>query len=97
MAKGYWVVRVDVTEPEQFKAYQAFIGPFLDAHGGRFLVRGGRHTHTEGTARQRNVVVEFPSYEAALTAYDSAAYQAGIALRRDAAIADFVVVEGVDD
>lgn len=41
MAKGYWVVRVDVTDPEQFKIYQAFVGPFLAEHDGRFLVRGG--------------------------------------------------------
>lgn len=51
MAKGYWVARVDVTDPEQFKTYQAFIGPFLAANNGRFLVSGGRHTIPEGTAR----------------------------------------------
>lgn len=97
MAKGYWVVRVDVTDPEQFKQYSAFVGPFLDAHGGRFLVRGGRHAVPEGMARQRTVVVEFPSYEVALSAYDSAEYQAGIELRREAANLDFVIVEGYDD
>ena len=96
MAKGYWVVRVDVTDPEQFKLYQAFVGPFLDAHDGRFLVRGGRHAVPEGTARQRTVVVEFPSYEAALRAYDSAEYQGGIDMRQDAAVVDFVVVEGYE-
>jgi len=96
MAKGYWVVRVDVIDPEQFKTYQAFVGPFLAAHDGRFLVRGGRHTIPEGTARQRTVVVEFPSYEAALKAYDSAEYQGGIAMRENAAVLDFVVVEGYE-
>lgn len=96
MAKGYWVVRVDVIDPEQFKIYQAFVGPFLAEHDGRFLVRGGRHTIPEGTSRQRTVVVEFPSYEAALSAYDSAQYQGGIELRRDAGVLDFVIVEGYD-
>jgi len=96
MAKGYWVVRVDVTDAEEFKAYQAFVGPFLQTYGGRFVVRGGRQTLTEGTARQRTVVVEFASYEAALAAYDSAEYRKGINLREQSAIADFVVVEGVD-
>lgn len=96
MAKGYWVVRVDVIDPEQFKMYQAFVGPFLNAHEGRFLVRGGRNAVPEGMARQRTVVVEFPSYEAALTAYDSSEYQNGIALRRDAGVVDFVIVEGYD-
>ena len=96
MAKGYWVVRIDVIDPEQCKKYQAFVGPFLDAHDGRFLVRGGRHAVPEGMARQRTVVVEFPSYEAALTAYDSSEYQGGIALRRDAGMVDFVIVEGFE-
>ena len=96
MAKGYWVVRVDVIDPEQYKTYQAFVGPFLETHGGRFLVRGGRHAVPEGSARQRTVVVEFPSYEAALKAYDSSEYQGGIALRRDAGMLDFVIVEGFE-
>ena len=96
MAKGYWVVRVDVIDPEQYKTYQAFVGPFLATHGGRFLVRGGRHAVPEGSARQRTVVVEFPSYEAALKAYDSSEYQGGIALRRDAGMLDFVIVEGFE-
>jgi len=42
------------------------------------------------------VVVEFPSYEAALSAYDSAQYQGGIELRRHAGALDFVIVEGYD-
>jgi uncharacterized protein (DUF1330 family) len=96
MAKGYWVVRVDVIDPEQFKHYSAFVGPFVEAHGGTFLVRGGRYAVPEGMARERTVVVEFPSYEAALSAYDSAEYQSGIDLRRDAGAVDFVIVEGAE-
>jgi uncharacterized protein (DUF1330 family) len=96
MAKGYWVARVDVTDPEQFKTYSAFVGPFVAANAGRFLVRGGEHLVKEGEARARTVVVEFPSYDAALTAYESAEYQAGIELRRNAGIVDFVIVEGYE-
>ena len=96
MTKGYWVARVDVTDPEKFKQYSAFVGPFVSANGGRFLVRGGEHVVPEGTARQRTVIVEFPSYQAARTAYESAEYQAGIELRRDAGIVDFVIVEGYE-
>ena len=94
MTKGYWVARVDVTEPEQFKTYSAFVGPYVATHGGRFLVRGGQQVVTEGAARARTVIVEFPSYAAARAAYDSAEYQAGIELRRNAGIVDFVLVEG---
>jgi uncharacterized protein (DUF1330 family) len=96
MAKGYWVVRLDVSDPEQFKAYQDRIGPFHDASGGHYIVRGGEQVLTEGSARQRTAVVEYPSYAAALAAYHSAEYQALVALRGPASEADFVIVEGVD-
>ncbi|MGB3335765.1 MAG: DUF1330 domain-containing protein [Devosia sp.] len=96
MAKGYWVARVDVTDPEQFKKYSAFVGPFVAANSGRFLVRGGEHVVREGEARARTVIVEFASFAAAQAAYDSAEYQAGIELRRNAGIVDFVIVEGYE-
>ena len=41
MAKGYWVVHLDVDDPVAYRTYQAFVNPFLAANGGRFLVRGG--------------------------------------------------------
>ena len=97
MAKGYWVARVDVTDPDQFKVYSAFVGPYVAAHNGRFLVRGGQQALREGTARQRTVIVEFDSYAAAQAAYDTPEYAAGIELRRHAGIIDFVIVEGYAD
>lgn len=96
MAKGYWVVRVDVTDPQAYKSYAAFVGPFLAANGGRFLIRGGQYTVPEGTARARTVVVEFASYAAAQAAYSSAEYEAGKAIRLPAGIVDFVIVEGLE-
>ena len=66
MPKGYWVARVDVTDPEKYKRYVAANGAAFAKYGGRFLVRGGRFEAPVGTSRERNVVVEFPSYEAAL-------------------------------
>ncbi|MEP6824165.1 MAG: DUF1330 domain-containing protein, partial [Ramlibacter sp.] len=40
MTKGYWIVRVDITDPEQYKKYiAANAGPFAK-FGARFLVRG---------------------------------------------------------
>jgi uncharacterized protein (DUF1330 family) len=96
MAKGYWIVRVDVTDPEQYKKYVAAnAGPFAQ-YGARFLVRGTPFENPEGTARQRNVVIEFPSYQAALDCWHSPAYQAAIQLRKDVATADLVIIEGYE-
>lgn len=96
MAKGYWVVRLDVHDGEAFKRYQSLIGDAITRYDARYLVRGGRCEATEGTARARNVVVEFPSYEAALDCYNSPEYAEPLAIRKQAADSDFLIVEGTD-
>lgn len=96
MAKGYWVVHIDVTDPEQYKQYVAANGAAFAAFGGRFLVRGGKSETTEGAQRARTVVLEFPSYQAALDCYHSPAYQAALKLRAGASIADAVIIEGYE-
>ncbi|HTN94215.1 MAG TPA: DUF1330 domain-containing protein [Gallionella sp.] len=96
MPKGYWIVRVDITDPEQYKAYMAAnAGPFKK-HGGRFLVRAGRFENPEGTSRARNVVIEFPSYQAALDCWKSPEYQEAISLRKPVSTMDLVIIEGYD-
>lgn len=96
MKKGYWIGRVDVDDDEAYKAYvQANAAPFA-AFGARFLVRGGAFENPEGSSRSRNVVIEFPSYEAALACYHSPEYQAAKALRDPVANGDIVIIEGYD-
>jgi uncharacterized protein (DUF1330 family) len=96
MAKGYWIVRVDITDPEQYKAYIAANAKPLAEHGGRFLVRGAPFENMEGTSRARNAVIEFPSYQAALDCYRSPAYQAAIRLREHVSTADLIIIEGYE-
>ena len=94
MLKGYWIVRVDVTDQEQFKAYAAANAGALKKYGARFLVRAGRFTIPEGTTRARNTVVEFPSYQAALDCWNSPEYQAALKLRLPVSTIDLVIIEG---
>ena len=96
MAKGYWIGRVDVSDPEQYKQYVAANAEPMRRHGARFLVRGGRFENPEGGSRERNVVIEFPSYQAALDCWNSQEYQAAVRLRAGASVADIVIVEGYD-
>jgi|RhiMethySRZTD1v2_1073278.scaffolds.fasta_scaffold00115_68 uncharacterized protein (DUF1330 family) len=96
MAKGYWIGRVDVSDPEGYKAYVAANAEPFRKYGARFLVRGGPFEAKEGTSRSRNVVLEFPSYAAALACYQSPEYQRAIALRTPHSAADVIVVEGYD-
>ena len=96
MAKGYWIARVDVADPEGYKAYVAAnAGPFKK-YGARFLVRAGQFENPEGSTRARNVVLEFPSYQAALDCYRSPEYREAIKLRAPVSAVDLVIVEGYD-
>ena len=94
--KGYWIVQVDVPDADAYKPYlvanQAPFGQF----GARYLVRGGRRDVMEGSARDRIVVLEFPSFEAALACYRSPEYQAAKKPRDGKAEADVIVTEGYD-
>jgi uncharacterized protein (DUF1330 family) len=96
MPKAYWLARIDVSDPEAYKAYVAANAEPFKKFGARFLVRGGRHEIVEGTSRTRNVVIEFPDYAAALACYHSPEYQRAVALRSGSSAADIVVAEGYD-
>jgi uncharacterized protein (DUF1330 family) len=96
MAKGYWVVRIDVKDPEVYADYVKANAEPLVRHGAKFLVRGGKHEVMEGSTRARNVVLEFPSYEAALACFHDPAYQKANAIRQKAAVSDLIIVEGYE-
>ena len=93
--KGYWIVQVDVPDADAYKHLVANQAPF-GQFGARYLVRGGRRDVMEGSARDRIVVLEFPSFEAALACYRSPEYQAAKKLRDGKAEADVIVTEGYD-
>ena len=96
MPKGYWIVRVDVTDQEQFKKYAVANSDALKKYNARFLARAGQYTVPEGTTRARNTIVEFPSYQAALDCWNSSQYQTARKLRLSASAIDLVIVEGYD-
>ncbi len=96
MPKGYWIARVDVHNADAYKAYASANGAAFAKFGGRFLVRGGTFEVVEGKSRSRNVVIEFPTYEAALECWDSPEYQAAKAERDGHAVADIIIIEGYE-
>ena len=96
MAKGYWIGRLDINDPEQYKLYVAANALPLQKYGARFLVRGGQFENPEGASRTRNVVLEFPSYQAAVDCWHSPEYQAAIKLREHVSTNDLVIIEGYD-
>ena len=96
MAKAYWIAHVDVRDPERYKDYIATATPAYKEFGATFLVRGGAFMPVEGTARSRNVIIEFPSYEAAVACYESETYQRARAIRHEVSDGDIMIIKGYE-
>ena len=96
MAKGYWIARVDVTDPDEYQAYVKANAAAFHKFGARFIIRGGQFEAPEGTPRARNIVLEFADYATALACYHSPEYQAAKALRSGNSVADVIIIEGYD-
>jgi uncharacterized protein (DUF1330 family) len=95
MPKAYWIARVTVSDPDQYKLYAESTPLAFKKYGAVVLARGGRFSQLEGEGRPRNVVIEFPSFEDAIACYNSPEYQAAKLKRRTAGEAEIVIVEGV--
>jgi uncharacterized protein (DUF1330 family) len=98
MAKGYWITTYrSISNPDALAAYAKLAAPALMAAGGRFLARGTPVKTMEQGLMERTVLIEFPSVDQAVTAYNSPGYkQALSALGKDAAVRDIRVIEGVE-
>lgn len=96
MAYGYVIAQIEVTDPETYPGNRAMVEPIVKRFGGEFLGRGGRAESHEGTPPgDRNVIIRFPSYEAARDWYHSADYADAKALRMSASTSVQTIVEGV--
>ena len=97
MPKGYWIALVEVKNQDGYmKNYVAGLPDVLRKFGGRYVTRGGKTEVVEGRSKSRVVVLEFPSYQAAMDCYRSPEYAKIMAARKAAADADLIVVEGFD-
>ena len=100
MSKGYWIARSHIIDPVAYGEYALRAGEAANKlfNGARVLARGGRSISLEGTAAfERQVLIEFPDFEAALAFHASPEYQAAAAIRlAGAGINELVIVEGID-
>jgi uncharacterized protein (DUF1330 family) len=96
MAKGYWIAHVHVRGQDGYQTYTKALPDILKKHGGRYVIRGGEHEVVEGSCHSRNVIIEFPSYEAALACYHSPEYKEAAAHRIANADTDLIVLKGYD-
>ena len=92
---AYVIANIRVKDPEGYKEYRKLSGPALEAHGGRFLVRGGEASLLEGDwDTGRLVVLEFPNSARARAWWNSPDYVRAREIRQRTAVTDMVLVEG---
>ena len=95
---AYVIANVDVHDPQAYEAYRCRTRETIEAHGGRFIVRGGDIDVLEGEPNVRRlVVIEFPDKEAARRWYDSPEYQAILPLRTSTSDGALFIVDGIAD
>ncbi|WP_328584890.1 DUF1330 domain-containing protein [Streptomyces sp. NBC_00370] len=97
MPKGYWVSAYrTISDAEKLAAYNKLAGPAVEAGGGRILARGSRVVAHDAGIAERTVLIEFDSFEQAVAAHESAAYQEALVVLSDGVERDFRIVEGID-
>jgi uncharacterized protein (DUF1330 family) len=96
MKKGYWVVVYrSISDEQALKAYGALALPAVESFGGRFLTRSTSQIQAHEAGLQlRTILVEFDSYDIALTAHKSEAYQKALHALGSGAERDYRIVEG---
>lgn len=90
------IVDIEVTDPVPYEDYKKLASAAIAAHGGRYLVRGGRSEVLDGEwTPRRLVVLEFDSFEKAKAWRESPEYAEAKKVRETCARANMIVVEGV--
>jgi uncharacterized protein (DUF1330 family) len=92
---AYFVVEINVTDPEMYAQYRKLVQPTIDRYEGRFLVRGGATQTIEGDWQpQRFVIIEFADEEHFKRWYYSPEYTEARNIRFKASTSRAVLAHG---
>lgn len=93
---AYLVANYDIVDRDVYRSYQKQSRPIM-AGGGKLLVLDQASVGKEGTPGAQTVVIEYPTKQAALAAYESDEYQAVVGIRLSAiANGRAVIVDGFE-
>ena len=95
---AYWVARSRIIDPVEYKKYTDLVPGIIALYGGKPLARGGRFQIMEGPDKfHRFIVIEFPTFDQAVTCFTSPEYDKAAAFRRNGAgEVETIIVEGGD-
>ena len=96
MPKGYWIAHNIVHDAEKYEDYKTANAVAFAKFGAKFVIRAGAQEVREGQCNPRTVVIEFPSYQAAIDCYNSPEYRSALAIRQPISETDLIIVEGYD-
>jgi uncharacterized protein (DUF1330 family) len=93
---AYVIVEIEVTDPTVYETYRQMAGATVQAHGGKYIVRGGRAETLEGDWQPKRIVVlEFESAERAREWWSCDEYREPKKLRQASAVTKMILIEGV--
>ena len=93
--KGYIIGRANIVDQQKSENYKPLAAAANKKFGGKYLARGGRFATKEGIEYERNVIIEFPSFDQANEFYQSEEYQEAHSILKGHAERQFQIVEGV--
>ncbi len=95
---AYVIYDVEIRDPERYLEYTVKVKPAVEAAGGRYLARGGKHKVIEGNWEPKRLVLfEFPSIARAKEFYNSELYRQYKPIREESSSGNIVIVEGYDE
>ena len=74
MSKGFWLVTTTVTNPA-FAEYVEAFQTWIESIGGSVFAKDLEGHTVEGNGGKLSVIIEFPSKQSAIDAYNSSEYQ----------------------
>jgi uncharacterized protein (DUF1330 family) len=93
---AYIIGRIHVRDKAQYAEYIKATPAIIAKYGGHFIARGGETAVLEGPEETgRVVIIEFPAMNDAKAFFHSEEYAEAKKLREGAAVAQFVVIDGV--
>jgi uncharacterized protein (DUF1330 family) len=93
---AYVIVEIEVQDPVGYEEYKKLAGATVNAHGGKYIVRGGKTEVLEGDWEPKRIVVlEFESMDRAKEWLNCEEYREPRKMRHATARTNMVLVEGL--